>query len=191
MAHCRNNVITHSYSGRLGGIIMQHDGVFRSLPDTSKRSWSEKQVQHLSRFELAKDYGRQVVGDPLKTEHYAVFLKRWRRKLRNTGIYQLAIMDFMSLPEIEDVMLDRHSGGTRNVVRIYARDRFSISGVEVSLVGPGGVRLAGGEAAFNLLHGFYDYIITDLMLIQTGVICRVCARDIPGNITEKEFHLFG
>ena len=102
MAHSKVNVITKTYSGKLGNICMQHDGVIKSRPDISNRKWSEKQEKHLSRFKCAKAYGRQVVADPQKAAFYAGHLKRWkkRRSKRNIGIYQLAIMDFMHSPKI-------------------------------------------------------------------------------------------
>ena len=190
MAHSKNNVITRTYSGKIGNVCMQRDGVIRSLPAGKRKVWSKKQKNHLSRFELAKQYGRQVLADPCLTAHYAVYKKRWKRKLKNTGVWQLAIRDFMNPPGIWGVDLVRPGLNNAGMICIHAHDKFEIKGVRATLLAPGGNLLAEGEAILVLSLGRYVYEIQDPLLMKPGVTCRVRVWDVPGNVTEKEVNLF-
>ncbi|MCX6244286.1 MAG: hypothetical protein NTU98_06220 [Bacteroidetes bacterium] len=107
MARSRGNIITHSYSGKLGKVVLQKDGVMRSLPDVSKRVRSGKQKIHLSRFEQAKEYARRVLADPLQRAQYEEPLRKLKKKNPNIGIYQVAIKDYMNPPKITDIGLER------------------------------------------------------------------------------------
>ena len=190
MAHSKNSIITKTYSGKIGHICLQNDGVMRSLPDTSKRKWSEKQEQHLSRFQRAKEYGRQVVADPKRSEYYAGYLKRWKKKKKNIGIYQLAVMDFMHTPEIRKFQLDKGYGRSGSTIVVGVMDVFGVAGVFVRIVLPGGETVEEGEAA-PMISGFrFGYVIRDPSLPRPGTILRVKAWDVPGNIIEKEFNFF-
>jgi hypothetical protein len=150
----------------------------------SKRVLSDKQKKHLSRFELAKAYGRRVVADPALIEHYTFFLKRWKMKRKNTGIYQLAIMDFMNPPKVEEVDLDSWDG--IYVITIAVTHCFQPSGVTVSLVAPDGSILEKGAACYVPAHDHYEYAICNSSLVRTETICRVTAKDVPGNVTEYD-----
>ncbi len=191
MARSNYNMITRTYSGKLGNIVMQDDGVIRSIPDLSETIRSEKQKQHLLRFERAKEYGRQTVADPQQSAGYAVYLKRWKKKKKNIGIYQLAIMDFMNPPSIREAGPDSKIGGAGNAVIISARDCFRMPRVSVTLVAPDGRILEEGETGDPDYCGQYKYVIKESSLLKPGTICRVRATDIPGNVTEKEFACFG
>jgi len=55
----------------------------------SNRVLSEKQQNHLSRFELAKKYGRMVCADEELSALYSVLLKPWKKKKKNSGNREL------------------------------------------------------------------------------------------------------
>ena len=186
MAHSKANVITRTYSGKFGNLCLQRDGVIRSRPDVSKRTWSERQTSHLNLFEAAKAYGRQVMADEAKSAFYRQYLKRWKRKKSNIGIYQLAIMDFMHPPMINRIKLDEHTGVPILLV-VEAYDIFQVAGVSVALCSPSGEILEQGDACQHFSWIGFHYTVHDPSLLRPGVICRVTARDLPGNITQKEF----
>ena len=98
MARNLGNVLTKLYSGKIGHVLMQKNGVLRSVPDMSKRILSDKQKNHLNRFEQAKAYARQVMADPVESARYSEALRKLKAtdgKL-NIGIYQMAIKDYMN-----------------------------------------------------------------------------------------------
>ena len=188
MAHSRYNVITRTYSGKLGHVVLQADGVIRSRPDMSNRVLSEKQQKHLARFELAKKYGRMVRADAELSALYSVLLKPWKKKKKNIGIYQLAIKDFMNPPEISKIEVVVNPDGTGMIVRIKANDIIKLAGVSVSIILPGGMIAEKGEATWNIRAEYnYNYIFEDLSLWKQGTILVVSAWDLPGNVAQKEF----
>ena len=97
MARNKGNVLTRKYSGKAGNILLHKNGVMRTIPDMSKRILSDKQKAHITRFEQAKTYARQVLSDPIKTARYSDMLAALKKRsgIRNIGIYQLAIRDYM------------------------------------------------------------------------------------------------
>ena len=161
-----------------------------SQPGKSKRKWTENQAKHLSRFECAKEYGRRAVADPVLSAHYAVYRTRWKRKLKHTGIYQLAIMDFMRLPEICKASLERSGRMAGSLISITAMDQFEISRVEVSLLAPDGIVLEEGMAGPAPNHVNYAYVILNSGSMKPGTLCVVRVWDFPGNVAEKEFRFF-
>ena len=189
MAHSNDNVLTQTYRGKVGNICLQVDGAIRTLPDMSKRTLSEKQERHLSRFQLAKEYGRQVVADAQKSAMYVEPLKRWKKKKgkKNMGIYQMAIKDYMHFPEILSVELNYCHGVAGSTIRIEAYDQFQVAGVAVSIVSPEGVIMEEGLANAGFA---YMYVVNNSSLLQPGMILRVSAWDVPGNIAEKEFECY-
>jgi len=154
MAHSNDNVVTQTYSGKVGNICLQDDGVIRSLPDMSNRIFSEKQKGHLSRFQQAKEYGRQVVADAQKWAIYKEPLKRWKKKKgkKHMGVYQLAIMDYMHFPEIISVQLNNCPGGADWMIRIEALDIIRVAGVAVSIVSFEGEIMEEGLANGDFIY---------------------------------------
>ncbi len=151
--------------------------------------YSEKRKQHLSRFEYAKEYGRQVFADPGKSALYAPYLKTWKRKRKHIGIYQLAIRDYMHAPSIEEVTFsDRRRGGPE-MVFIRAYNEFQAPHVAVSIVAPDGEILEEGEADGHQFHIHYSYRFIDRSLLKPGNTLRISAWDLPGNIAVKEYDL--
>lgn len=188
MARSSQNTITQSYSGKLGNIVLQRDGVIRSRPDMSKRVLSGKQAEHLSRFEQAKEYARGVWNDPDRSARYATILAGWKRKSgkKNLGIYQLAIRDFMNPPEIKEIIVEDDPGGSR-LISVNAADVFEVTGVTVSILGPGGGIAEEGEAVKSDDEHEHRYLLRDPSLLRQGTLIRVTACDLPGNITTKYF----
>ena len=183
MAHSRNNVITRTYSGKFGNTCMQSDGILRSRPNMTDRILSEKQKQHLSRFELAKEYARQVVADAEKSANYVRYLKKWKKnKKKNIGIYQLAISDFTHPPKIHNINCDKY-----NMVNILARGEFGLVGATLSLVAPDGAILEEGNAIDDSRYRFLQYIVKDPSLLRQGVLFRARVWGMPGVISEKDF----
>jgi hypothetical protein len=190
MPRSTKKLITLTIPGKLVKKNIQCEAVIMPAKP-SKRLRSVKQSNHLSKFEQAKEYGRKVVADPTRTAFYAVFKKRWKRKFKHVGIYQLAIMDFMSAPSIHEIRVDSNITGGITSILVRAYDKFNVSGVGLSLIAPDGQVLESCETLPMNISGNYVCEITRASSVMPGVICQVCVRDIPGNITEKEYRLFG
>jgi hypothetical protein len=136
---------------------------------------------------LAKEYARQVVADTEKSAHYAKYLKRWKKKKKNLGVYQLAIMDFMHPLEIHSVERSNWSHGNPNAIIILTIDQFGTKGVTVHLIARDGSILEEGEAKQPLYSVYYEYVIKDPLLINQAGIIRVRSWGMPGIAAEKDF----
>jgi hypothetical protein len=191
MSRNRKMMITFTFNGKLDKRIAQHGAGVAPSPCNAKKKRSEKQGDHLSRFEKAKEFGRQVVANPLLTAHYAVYRKKWKRKLKHTGIYQLAIMDFMNSPVIHKALLEKEPESPGNIILINVWQKFEISHVGVSMIAPDGKILETGEIYKHNSFGYYVYALSNAASVKPGVICRISVHDFPGNVTEKDYYFFG
>lgn len=85
MAQSRNNVITRTYSGKFGNVIMQRDGIIRKENGKPAGKRSAKQQGHHCRFANAIDYARKVVTDAGWANVYEFYLKKLKKKRKNIG----------------------------------------------------------------------------------------------------------
>ena len=96
MARVGKNSILSGLSGKVGNqLVLQKNGVVRSLPDPAKLKWTDTQKKHRSRFERAKQFGRAIEANP---ELKAIYKLRAKK---GTGAYQVAISAYMRLPGID------------------------------------------------------------------------------------------
>ncbi|MCX6246702.1 MAG: hypothetical protein NTW10_03120 [Bacteroidetes bacterium] len=186
MARNNGNILTHSYSGKLGTVVLQKDGVMRSLPDVSKRVLSGEQIKHLIRFKQAKEYARRVLADPLLRAQYEEPLRKWKRKKPNIGIYQLAIKDFMKPPKITGVEIERGPRGREVTLIIQATDVIMVAGVSVCILSSSGKILEQGEATERNPQFGFQYLVKDPSLLKKDSILRVSVWDMPGIVTERD-----
>ncbi len=188
MAKCNENVLLRSISGRLGNVVVQRNGVVRTKPKPAKRKPSQKQEEHHHRFVLAREYAREVVADPGRSEPYKAILVRLKRKRKlNIGVYQLAIRDYMNPPVVFGALLDHDGGDSRYTVVVETNDIYGIARVEVTFSAPGGQRRETGEAEVMLYGLTYRYVIRDISLVLPGTKCSIRAFGIPGSAMEKDF----
>ena len=187
MAHSRQNVLTKTYSGKLGDVVLQSDGIIRSRPDTSNRIWSEDQKGHISHFQQAKEYARMVKADPVLSAPYLEPLRIWKRKKKNMGLYQLAIKDFLNPPEISFIERDQTSSSNPMEFRIHANDVVAIVRLTVRLLSPQGDILEEGDTETLLENRVYSYLGADPSLVPPGTTVHITAWDIPGHFSEKIF----
>ena len=187
----REIIITFGKKRKSSGLSFLQDGVVRKPPARTRRSWSDRQVNHLTRVEQAKEYGRLAMADAEKRAYYLSLLPKWkkRRRIKNAGVYQIAICDFYHPPVIEEVELIAHSNNQEFSISVIALDNFRVEGVWVSFLNHDGTMAEEGEAS-NRDYGYkYEYLLHDPTLIRTDVIVVIRARDVPGNLSEKKYQI--
>ncbi len=175
-----NNVVIRGLSGKLGQLVILSDGHLRTRPDVSKRVWSERQREHLSRFEQAKAYARTVMADPALHAKYAAKAAR----SHGLGVWQLAIADFFHPPRILSVMPDPNCGEQGSRVVIRAVDDFQVAGAEVTIGSDTGL-LEQGAAAVDPATGSWVYTLAGDLPRGVDIRITVTVADLPGNRTEK------
>ncbi|MDD4603950.1 MAG: hypothetical protein PHF97_09120 [Bacteroidales bacterium] len=192
MAKNLGNIVTSLHSGKFANISIQRNGVIRSLPDVSKRKWSPKQKQHLTRINESKDYARRVLADPEKSAHYSNLLPKYKKKIgkNNVGVYHLAIHDFFYPPEILRVALTQHSWDHSYYILIVTKDSFLTETVQVRLFKPNGEMLGCGEVNAGKSYGSYEYPI-DPMCVTPGATVQISITDVPGRVVTETFTFQG
>jgi hypothetical protein len=188
MAKNLGNIVTSLHSGKFGNICIQKNGVIRALPDVSKRKWSPKQKQHLTRIKESKDYARRILADPEKSAHYSNILPKYKKKTgkNNIGIYQLAIHDFFHPPEIIRVSFIEHSWDHSHYISIVTKDTFMTETVQVSLFKPNGELLERGEVNVAKSYGSYEYPL-DPSKVTPETKVQISITDVPGRVATETF----
>ena len=69
MAISKDNIVTHSLSGKVGNVIFKNYGdktVISKHPDMSKVRKSAKQLENQELFSRAHHYAKSIIVDPIK-----------------------------------------------------------------------------------------------------------------------------
>lgn len=69
MAISKDNIVTHSLSGKLGNVIFKNYGdktVISKYPDMSRVVKSDKQLENQELFSAAHHYAKRMMADPVK-----------------------------------------------------------------------------------------------------------------------------
>lgn len=69
MAISKDNVVTHSLSGKVGNVIFKNYGdktIISKYPDMSKVKKSAKQLKNQDLFSYAHHYAKGIIADPAK-----------------------------------------------------------------------------------------------------------------------------
>ena len=69
MAISKDNIVTHSLSGKVGNVIFKNYGdktVISKYPDMSKVKKSAKQLENQDLFSRAHHYAKGIIVDPAK-----------------------------------------------------------------------------------------------------------------------------
>ena len=191
MARNISNILLRHYSGKVNNMVIQSNGIVRSLPDISGRIWSSRQQMHLTRIEEAKNYARGVLTDPEKKAEYEQTLPKWKKKMDhpNIGVYQLAIRDYYHPPNIRRIKYKQPVSGTKGSIEVDADDEFCISAVAVEILSTKGNVIESGSAVWSDLHDIFTYPVQKAHLLKPGCAIKVTVTDRPGNITSQILNL--
>ena len=179
MASTRNNCITRNSSGKIGNMVLTHDGYMRSRPDHSKRVLSTLQQAHCNRFEEALAYARMAISDPVLNEFYA---QKATRK-HGLGAWHLAINDYCNPPEVFSAEFRKFNGTSGNEIYIAAYDKYKVTGIMVSFTSPGGMIIEEGTADQHKFEYRWVYTLKSDIELVSGLSVAISAKDLPGNIT--------
>jgi hypothetical protein len=182
------NIITLGLSGGIGKqLVFVHETkgkreYMRSWPKKiDKKKRTESQKMHLTRFyKLGTSYWRYVKRTPDLLAAYKA------RAISPVNAYNLAMKDFMSHPEIKDVVPDPSSSAYRPVIRILATDVIGVKKVDVSVMQTDGTIILSGPA-IHCGHSD-DWLFTCSPLDPSIHEIRVAVKvfDFPDNSTTTE-----
>lgn len=184
MAHSRNNVIVHGFSGKFGEMLVfrQKDGktLATQAPGERTQPPSAKQQEVLDKFQRAVIYGKTVMADPMMKQAYK------DKAGPGESAYNVAIADFFKAPNIDNVDLSGYTGQAGQQIKITVTDNFEVIAVSVSIENEDGTLQEEGDAnqQNNKLEWIYTTSTTNSSL--SGDKITITARDNPANVTKKE-----
>ncbi|WP_207425062.1 hypothetical protein [Pedobacter sp. SYSU D00535] len=183
MAKSKNNILTHGLSGLVGDLVVfrQRNGatIVANKPKQSTVPLSPEQILARKRFRSASAYAKAVVDDAAKSAIYQTSLKR------GSSIYVMAVTDYLTPPEIDDINLLGYSGNIGQQIILNALDDFTVTSVRVEIKNADGTVLEEGAAA--QVGGSLQWIYTATKKNNTlpGSTIKITATDVPGNQTER------
>ncbi len=92
MAISKNNIVTHTASGKVGNIIFKNYGektVISRYPNMTKVIRTEKQIEILDQFRAAQAYAKSILSDPDKKIAFAKTLPQGKT------VYHTAISRYL------------------------------------------------------------------------------------------------
>lgn len=166
-------------SGTQGGLVYRNVGgqtVIARRPDqpTRKRKPSAAQLAQRERFAAAGRYARSVLADPYQRREYERLAAASHRR-----IDKLVESDFLTPPVVEEINLAEYTGGSGDVIRVFATDDVEVVSVDVALHTAAGARLEAGRAV--KIHGVWVYTTTTAAPSQQRLIISATAKDRPGH----------
>jgi hypothetical protein len=168
MAKVSKNLAIAGLSGGLGNLVVRHmrDGStwVCTRPDFSRRTFSQGQKDHQSRFKLAVAYAREAA----KTQPVYAELAQGTTK----SAYNWALSDWFNPPVIQRI--ERQDGK----IQVLASDNVMVTKVQVKILDTDGKALEEGAAA-QADSGWWVYAST-----VDGTV-EAPAWDLVGNLAEK------
>ena len=186
MAVSYDNVLTKTYYGRFGDVVLRRGkggmSIMSKRPDCSKVVKTEAQKINMKRFAAATIYAKNVLNDPKKVEYYR------KKKKSRQSVWNAAISDFMSRPKVVAVDLNGYRGLKGNVISVSAWDKYKVEAVSVMIYNDINQVIESGFAVARSFSGGreWDYKATVMNPSYAG--CRVVVRvtDLPGNVVLQE-----
>ncbi|MGF1925641.1 MAG: hypothetical protein ACQUHE_15810 [Bacteroidia bacterium] len=92
MAISKNNVVTHSLSGKVGSVIFKNyrdKTVISKVPDMSGVIKTEKQLMRQYLFSAAQAYAKSIINDPVQKQEFMKTIPKGKL------VYQAAISKYL------------------------------------------------------------------------------------------------
>jgi len=182
------NIITAGLSGGLGKQVVYVKETkgkrqyMRSWPKKiDKKKRTESQKMHLQKFyNLGINYWGNVKRTPDLLAAYQA------KAVSPVNAYNLAMKDFMSDPEIKEIVPDRTSSAQRPVIRIRATDVIGVKKVDVTIMQTNGTIILSGPAtrSGHSDNWLFAFALPDPSIGEIRV--KVNAYDYPENSTTIE-----
>ena len=116
-------------------------------------------------------------------------LRRFSKAEAGVTPFNLALKDFISVPEINGFDTTLYTGAIGGIIKITAKDDTLVTEVKVRITSTAGVMLEEGLAVLNAETQTFDYAATVANGVRAGSKIRAFAKDLPGNVTEQEIVL--
>ncbi len=182
MAHVKNNLITKGISGMLGDTLVFKQVGKETIVSTKPQQpaeLSDKQKAVRLRFQQAALYAKGQLADPASKAEYEKVAKADGDVF--TTAYNVAVADFLSAPDIEEIDVSQYTGAVGSKIRVTVADDFKVKDVTVTIANPDGSLVESGPAVqqANLNEWLYTATVQNDTL--AGDKITITAHDKPGN----------
>ena len=183
MAKSKNNVVTYGLSGKIGDLL-----IFRQVKGKTivakiaeqPKEWSEKQVAQRRRFKSAVIYAKAATTAPETQDIYAAIAEKKKKTPFN-----VAVADFLSAPEIENVDLSNYTGTPGDIIKVTASDDCIVKSVHISIINSDGSIVEEGDAVADDSAYVWTYAAVQNNDNLDGDKIVVSVSDLPGNVVEE------
>lgn len=183
MAQLKNNLFLQGARGMLGKQLVYKtvgDKLIVSTRPVRSTEISVAQKQQNTRFRYAAFYAKKAISDEVLGPIYE---NATQRLTKFNSAYQLALTDYLKLPEIGDISIT--SGASGSTVLVEAFKDPQLVKVEVAILAANDSVIETGEATptSNGIQWQFELPVD----IPEGGKIEVKAYDLPGNVESKTF----
>ena len=173
------NPTVDGYRGSIGRLVFRkYKG--RTIVGKKPVRTKEQGMDELARQERFKEavaYAKSVLADPLAREFYAPIALQ-----RDISVYNVALGDFLKLPEIKPLNLTRYKGQIGDIIQIRATDDIGLADLTVKITAQDGTSIEEGQAVESGLRtGKWIYTATAQVTLGTDIFIEVEGIDHAGN----------
>lgn len=186
MARVNYNVVTHGISGKVGDLLQfrQRYGktiIAKIAAKSSKTSTNQQEIR--DKFKQATAYAKSALKTPELLEIYQ------KRAAAGVTPYNLALKDFFSTPVIGGVELSAYTGAIGSTIAVQSSDDTKVAGVTILVYDSSNNLIETGAAAQQGEQDIWIFTATQFNNDPVGGKVVVEVRDLPGNVSTREFQL--
>jgi hypothetical protein len=182
MARSNYNVITYGLSGKVGDLVLfkQWFGktIMSKIP-VRTAAFTTGQLAIQEKFKQAARYAKNAIKEAATKALYLL------KAGGGVQPFNLALADYFSAPEIDQVITNSYSGAVGSLIEVQATDDTKVTEVNVSIRAANGTLIEQGPATLDETTGRWNYTTVTNASAAGGKII-VTAKDLPGNTTTVE-----
>ena len=168
-------------SGAMGEMVFaDHEEAGRTVAYMKKhRPRSEAQIATSKNLAAGPRYAKRAFASPTKRALYEAL-----SKVKDIPAFQLAVMDYFSVPAFEPLDLTEYKGQVGDPIYIQAVDDVGLGSVKVELIGIDEVLEQGSAVETSLCSGDWVYTTSTFVPAGAQVSIRVTGTDYTGKVVQ-------
>jgi hypothetical protein len=177
MSNTTENVLTKTYHGKFGDQVVfrnrDNKSIMAKPPKKSLKPATESQLAVRRKFKMASRWAKLVLQDPAILEEYKAVAKGMKSP------YVMAVTNYLSPPEIQEIITTGYTGETGNKINVIAFDDFRVTGISVLITDATGAMIEQGECVEDLSADCWVYTATKTVANTAGVKITAEVKDVP------------
>lgn len=186
MTEANLNPTVDGYRGSIGKLVFKrYKGrtIVAKKPVRTKEK-SQAELERQENFKDAVAYAKSVLADPVARAFYEPIALQ-----RDTSVYVTALRDFLKVPTIKPLNLNKYKGNIGDVIEIRATDDIGLADLDVEIIAQDGTHIERGKAVeTGTGTGKWIYTATAQVALGSDIFIEVNGIDHAGNkakITEN------